>query len=112
MRSALVLKAGGITGIAWQLGLITGLREAGVDLTTADPLVGTSAESVTGTLLAAGVDPVDGQRLEARLATPTRRSGPTGRGVAGVHDPERRGAWSGVDPGRCRCADAGRRRDR
>lgn len=67
MDSALVLGAGGITGIAWQLGLITGLREAGVDLTTADLLVGTSAGSVTGTLLAAGVDPVEAQRLEARL---------------------------------------------
>ncbi|WP_433292607.1 patatin-like phospholipase family protein [Actinoplanes sp. CA-030573] len=67
MESALVLGAGGITGIAWQLGVITGLREAGVDLTGADLIVGTSAGSVTGTLLAAGVDPVDAQRLEARL---------------------------------------------
>jgi len=67
MDSALVLGAGGITGIAWQLGVITGLRAAGVDLTTAALFVGTSAGSVTGTLLASGVDPVDGQRLEARL---------------------------------------------
>lgn len=67
MENALVLGAGGITGIAWQLGVITGLREAGVDLTGADLIVGTSAGSVTGTLLAAGVDPVDAQRLEARL---------------------------------------------
>jgi NTE family protein len=67
MDSALVLGAGGITGIAWQLGLITGLREAGVDLTTAGLFVGTSAGSVTGTLLAAGIDPVDAQRLEARM---------------------------------------------
>ncbi|MEV6850121.1 patatin-like phospholipase family protein [Actinoplanes sp. NPDC051411] len=67
MDSALVLGAGGITGIAWQLGLITGLRAAGADLTGADLFVGTSAGSVTGTLLAAGVDPVDAQRLEARL---------------------------------------------
>jgi NTE family protein len=67
MDSALVLGAGGITGIAWQLGLITGLRAAGVDLTGADLFVGTSAGSVTGTLLAAGIDPVEAQRLEARL---------------------------------------------
>jgi NTE family protein len=67
MDSALVLGAGGITGIAWQLGMISGLREAGVDLTTADLLVGTSAGSVAGTLLAAGIDPVEAQRLEARL---------------------------------------------
>jgi NTE family protein len=67
MESALVLGAGGITGIAWQLGLITGLREAGVDLTGAGLFVGTSAGSVTGILLAAGADPVEAQRLEARL---------------------------------------------
>jgi NTE family protein len=64
---ALVLGAGGITGIAWHLGLIIGLREAGVDLTGADLIIGTSAGSVTGALLAAGVDPVRAQRLEARL---------------------------------------------
>jgi NTE family protein len=68
MDTALVLGAGGITGIAWQLGLVTGLREAGVDLTGADLFVGTSAGSVAGTLLAAGIDPVDGQRIEARLS--------------------------------------------
>jgi NTE family protein len=34
--SALVLGAGGITGIAWQLGILIGLRERGVDLATAD----------------------------------------------------------------------------
>ncbi|AGZ41322.1 patatin-like phospholipase family protein [Actinoplanes friuliensis] len=67
METALVLGAGGITGIAWHLGLITGLREAGVDLTDAGLVVGTSAGSVTGTLITAGVDPVDAQRLEARL---------------------------------------------
>jgi NTE family protein len=52
LSSALVLGAGGITGIAWQLGLLTGLRAAGVDLTTADLIVGTSAGSVTGALAA------------------------------------------------------------
>lgn len=66
-ETALVLGAGGITGIAWHLGLIIGLREAGVDLTGADLIVGTSAGSVTGALLASGLDPVRAQRLEARL---------------------------------------------
>ena len=65
--SALVLGAGGITGIAWQLGLVIGLRDAGVDLTGAELVVGTSAGSVTGALLAAGIDPVDGAKIEARL---------------------------------------------
>jgi NTE family protein len=67
VNSALVLGAGGITGIAWQLGLLIGLRSGGVDLTTADLIVGTSAGSITGTLIAAGYDPVDGAKIEARL---------------------------------------------
>ncbi|MFB9238197.1 patatin-like phospholipase family protein [Plantactinospora siamensis] len=66
MTSALVLGAGGITGIAWQLGLLIGLRDGGVDLTTADLVVGTSAGSVTGALLAAGWDPVDAAKIEAQ----------------------------------------------
>eukprot|EP01034_Spumella_vulgaris_P010869 gene10869-13802_t len=35
----LVLGGGGITGIAWETGLLTGLAEAGVDLTTADRVI-------------------------------------------------------------------------
>lgn len=46
--TALVLGGGGITGIAWELGILTGLAEAGVDLTDADVVVGTSAGSVVG----------------------------------------------------------------
>ena len=46
--SALVLGGGGITGIAWELGIIHGLAEEGIDLTEADTVVGTSAGSVVG----------------------------------------------------------------
>ena len=46
--TALVLGGGGITGIAWELGILAGLAEAGVDLTDADVVVGTSAGSVVG----------------------------------------------------------------
>jgi NTE family protein len=46
---ALVLGGGGVTGIAWEIGLLHGLAEAGVDLTTADTVIGTSAGSVVGT---------------------------------------------------------------
>ncbi len=48
---ALVLGGGGITGIAWELGLLHGLARAGVDLTGADLVVGTSAGSVVGSLV-------------------------------------------------------------
>jgi NTE family protein len=54
-RTALVLGGGGITGIAWELGLLTGLARAGVDLTDADLVVGTSAGSVVGCQVTAGV---------------------------------------------------------
>jgi NTE family protein len=45
-RRALVLGGGGVTGIAWETGLIAGL---GIDLAAADVIIGTSAGSVVGT---------------------------------------------------------------
>jgi NTE family protein len=51
---ALVLGGGGVTGIAWEIGLLRGLAEAGVDLTDADLLVGTSAGSVVAAQVAGG----------------------------------------------------------
>ena len=55
-RTALVLGGGGITGIAWELGVLAGLAGAGVDLTGADLVVGTSAGSVVGAQLTSGAD--------------------------------------------------------
>jgi NTE family protein len=43
-----VLGGGGVTGIAWEIGILAGLAEHGVDLTDADLVVGTSAGSVVG----------------------------------------------------------------
>jgi NTE family protein len=62
---ALVLGGGGLTGIAWESGLLHGLAEAGVDVTSADLLVGTSAGSVVAAQLAGGV-PVS-ELYEAQL---------------------------------------------
>ncbi len=56
-RTALVLGGGGITGIAWEIGLLAGLAEAGTDLSGADLVVGTSAGSVVGAQLASGAEP-------------------------------------------------------
>ena len=78
--SALVLGGGGVTGIAWEIGLLAGLLDAGVDLTTADLIVGTSAGSVVGTVVATGADVEDlyqrqlepsGSELAARMGTAT-----------------------------------------
>ena len=55
-RTALVLGGGGITGIAWEVGVLAGLADAGLDLTGADLVVGTSAGSVVGALVASGAD--------------------------------------------------------
>ena len=48
---AVVLGGGGITGIAWEIGVIAGLSDEGVDLREADRVVGTSAGAIVGTLL-------------------------------------------------------------
>jgi NTE family protein len=54
---ALVLSGGGPVGIAWECGLIGGMAEAGVDLSTADFILGTSAGSFVGAQLAMGMTP-------------------------------------------------------
>lgn len=54
--TALILGGGGVTGIAWELGMLAGLAEAGVDLPAADLIVGTSAGSVVGAQITSGAD--------------------------------------------------------
>ena len=56
MTKALVLSGGGPVGIAWQTGLVAGLRRTGVDLSAADLVVGTSAGSAVGAQIALGRD--------------------------------------------------------
>ncbi|HEV2662045.1 MAG TPA: patatin-like phospholipase family protein, partial [Ktedonobacteraceae bacterium] len=53
---ALVLGGGGTTGIAWETGLLLGLRDGGVDVTAAGLVVGTSAGSVVGAQITTGLD--------------------------------------------------------
>ena len=53
-RRALVLGGGGVTGVAWEIGLITGLAGLGIDLAAADVIIGTSAGSVVGADIASG----------------------------------------------------------
>jgi NTE family protein len=49
---ALVLGGGGPVGRAWELGLMDGFAGQGIDLGTADLIIGTSAGAVVGALLA------------------------------------------------------------
>jgi NTE family protein len=51
---ALVLGGGGVAGIAWETGLIAGLARAGVDLTQADLIVGTSAGASVAAQITSG----------------------------------------------------------
>lgn len=75
---ALVLGGGGITGIAWELGILAGLAAAGVDLRIADLVVGTSAGSVVGAQITSGAD-LD--ELYARQLAPPGTERPARMGV-------------------------------
>jgi NTE family protein len=65
---ALVLSGGGPVGIAWETGLLAGLYGAGIDVGRADLVIGTSAGSAVGALLALGRTPLDmAERLERQI---------------------------------------------
>ncbi len=53
---ALVLGGGGVTGIAWEIGVLAGLATSGIDLAQADAVIGTSAGSFVGAAVASGYD--------------------------------------------------------
>ena len=52
---ALVLGGGGLTGVAWEIGMLAGLASHGVDVTDADLVVGTSAGAVVGADVRSGI---------------------------------------------------------
>jgi len=62
----LVLGGGGVTGIAWEIGMLTGLAERGVDLTDADLVVGTSAGSVVGVDVRSGASLAELYEVQTR----------------------------------------------
>ncbi|WP_314196374.1 patatin-like phospholipase family protein [uncultured Arthrobacter sp.] len=79
---ALVLGGGGSTGNAWLIGVIAGLYDAGLDVTTADVTIGTSAGSTAAAQIA-GATPAE--LLAAILAAapqpqPQQGTGPAGSG--------------------------------
>ena len=71
---ALVLGGGGSAGNAWLIGVIAGLFAAGLDVTEADLIIGTSA----GSTAAAQITSASPTRLLADIlsATPQQRTGP------------------------------------
>lgn len=76
MTLALVLGGGGVAGIAWETGLLKGLRDAGVDLSKPDVFIGTSAGSVVGTQLATGCDLDDLYAVQSRPFDPQNERKP------------------------------------
>jgi NTE family protein len=99
---ALVLGGGGVTGVAWEIGLLLGLAEHGVDLGDADLLVGTSAGSVVAAQVLSGVPMADlfaAQRAPATKEIAARMTvgGMAKFVVAGLWpgDPAKGRAWLG-----------------
>jgi NTE family protein len=55
-QRALVLGGGGVTGIAWEIGVLAGLAASGVDFAKANVVIGTSAGAFVGAAVACGYD--------------------------------------------------------
>jgi NTE family protein len=73
----LVLHGGGSAGNAWEIGVIAGLFDAGLDVTEADLIIGTSAGSTAAAQLTSGTQP--SELLAGILAAaPRPRTGPLG----------------------------------
>jgi NTE family protein len=71
---ALVLGGGGAAGNAWEIGIIAGLAEAGLDMTqAADLVVGTSAGATAAAQVRSGIPAAD--LLASVLSEPVRPAG-------------------------------------
>ena len=73
---ALVLGGGGAAGHAWLIGMIAGMAEAGVDVTRADLVIGTSAGATAGVHVRSGQSPAE--LFASIMYEPARPSGQAG----------------------------------
>ena len=81
-QRALVLGGGGSAGNAWEIGVIAGLFEAGLDVTGADLVIGTSAGSTAAAQITSATRPPE---LLANILAPAPR--PAGSGQRRVPGP-------------------------
>ncbi|MHB8598619.1 MAG: patatin-like phospholipase family protein [Ktedonobacteraceae bacterium] len=91
---ALVLGGGGVAGVAWELGILVGLHDAGVDVQDADIIIGTSAGSVVGAQITSGADieslfssqmvPTEQSKERAVAFDPTQMMEAFGQAIAGA----------------------------
>jgi NTE family protein len=73
---AVVLHGGGSAGNAWEIGVVAGLFDAGLDVTDADLIIGTSAGSTAAAQITSAAP---AELLAAILsAAPQQRTGPVG----------------------------------
>ena len=66
VEKALVLGGGGVTGIAWEIGILAGLADRGIDLTDAGVVIGTSAGSVVGVDVRSGASMAELYEIQTR----------------------------------------------
>jgi NTE family protein len=79
----LALSGGGERAVAWEVGVLAGLADGGVDLRRATAIVGTSAGALVAARLAAGVDPRDDA---ARIGVAVRGGAASRDAGAGFRD--------------------------
>ena len=112
-RVALVMGSGGIVGGAFHAGVLKALDDAwGIDARDVDLIVGTSAGSISGALVAAGLSPSDLFRRETRqplspagarlLGTARAQRGPKRKATAAIGAPMAPHVWmlGAMMPGR------------
>ena len=80
---ALVLGGGGLAGIAWETGVLAGLAAGGVDVTTADLIVGTSAGATVAAQLGSGLPLAELFERQADPSLQNKELVPTGLTSAG-----------------------------
>jgi NTE family protein len=74
---ALVLGGAGSAGNAWEIGVIAGLFESGLDVTEADLTIGTSAGSTAAAQITSGIQPAE-LLADILAAAPRPPAGPAG----------------------------------
>lgn len=78
VRRALVLGGGGLAGIAWEVGVLAGLADSGVDVASFDSVYGTSAGATVGVLLRSGLSPAEMMRRQTDPAAQSKEVRPSG----------------------------------
>src|SRR3954470_17626232 len=87
-KRALVLGGAGAAGNAWELGLIAGLCAAGVDVTTADLVIGTSAGSTVAAQITSALRPAElHAAILAERPPPPDRTGAARSGAGNISGP-------------------------